>query len=57
MRSVRNFMSISIYSLIIFFHLGQYTFKLGTYALWPFGKELVDGPTQPGCLSIVTQAS
>ena len=32
---------------------GVQLFKLGTYALWPFGHELVNGPTQPGCLSIV----
>ena len=24
---------------------GVQLFKLGTYALWPFGHELVDGPT------------
>ena len=28
-------------------------FKLGGYALWPFGHELVNGPGEPGCLSIV----
>ena len=32
---------------------GVQLFKLGTYALWPFGHELVDGPNQPGCVSIV----
>ena len=32
---------------------GVQLFKLGTYALWPFGHELVNGPTQPGCLSII----
>ena len=32
---------------------GVQLFKLGTYALWPFGHELVDGPSEPGCLSIV----
>lgn len=32
---------------------GFQLFKLGTYALWPFGYEMVDGPGQPGCLSIV----
>ena len=30
---------------------GVQLFKLGTYALWPFGRELVDGPREPGCLS------
>ena len=32
---------------------GVQLFKLGIYALWPFGHELVDGPGQPGCLSVV----
>ena len=32
---------------------GVQLFKLGTYALWPFGHELVNGPNEPGCLSIV----
>lgn len=32
---------------------GVQLFKLGTYALWPFGREIVDGPGQPGCLSVV----
>ena len=32
---------------------GVQLFKLGTYALWPFGHELVDKPNEPGCLSIV----
>ncbi|MCR4825100.1 MAG: YccF domain-containing protein [Bacteroidales bacterium] len=32
---------------------GYQLFKLGTYALWPFGHELVDGPNEPGCLSVV----
>ena len=38
---------------IIDIPFGIQLFKLGTYALWPFGKELVDGPNQPGCVSIV----
>ena len=37
---------------IIGIPFGIQLFKLGTYALWPFGKELVDGPNQPGCVSI-----
>ena len=32
---------------------GIQLFKLGTYALWPFGHELVNGPNEPGCVSIV----
>ena len=30
---------------------GVQLFKMGTYSLWPFGHQLVDGPNQPGCLS------
>ena len=32
---------------------GVQLFKLGTYSLWPFGHELVDGPGEPGCVSAV----
>ena len=32
---------------------GVQLFKLGTYALWPFGHELVNVPTQSGCLTTV----
>ena len=32
---------------------GVQLIKLGVYALWPFGHELVYGPGQPGCLSTV----
>ena len=28
---------------------GVQLFKLGTYALWPFGHELVSGPQEQGC--------
>ena len=38
---------------IIGIPFGLQLFKLGTYALWPFGQELVDAPGEPGCLSIV----
>ena len=38
---------------IIGIPFGVQLLKLGTYALWPFGHELVDGPNQPGCVSIV----
>ena len=31
---------------------GVQLFKLGTYSLWPFGHELVDGPNEPGCISV-----
>lgn len=32
---------------------GIQLFKLGTYALWPFGHELVYRPQEPGCLSLM----
>ena len=31
---------------------GIQLFKLGRYSLWPFGHELVDGPNEPGCVSV-----
>ena len=31
---------------------GVQLFKLGIYSLWPFGHELVDGPNEPGCISV-----
>ena len=30
---------------------GVQLFKFGTYALWPFGHEIVDKPGEPGCVS------
>lgn len=38
---------------IIGIPFGVQLIKLGSYALWPFGHELVTGPNEPGCLSIV----
>ena len=38
---------------IIGIPFGIQLFKLGGYALWPFGHDLVDGPGQPGCVSTV----
>ena len=38
---------------IIGIPFGIQLFKLGGYALWPFGHELVDKPGEPGCLSIM----
>ncbi len=37
---------------IIGIPFGLQLFKLGTYALWPFGHQLVDRPDEPGCLSL-----
>ncbi|MBQ7516911.1 MAG: YccF domain-containing protein [Bacteroidales bacterium] len=31
---------------------GVQLFKLGTFALWPFGHELVDGERSSGCLYV-----
>ncbi len=38
---------------IIGIPFGLQLFKLGRYALWPFGHEMVNGPGEPGCLSTV----
>lgn len=38
---------------IIGIPFGIQLFKLGTYALCPFGQELVFGPQEPGCVSVV----
>jgi len=38
---------------IIGIPFGIQLFKLGGYALWPFGRELVNGPGEPGCISVV----
>ena len=38
---------------IIGIPFGVQLFKLGTYSLWPFGHELVNGPNEPGCISVV----
>ena len=37
---------------IIGIPFGLQLFKLGTYSLWPFGHEIVNGPNEPGCVSI-----
>lgn len=37
---------------IIGIPFGIQLFKLGTYSLLPFGHELVDGPNEPGCVSV-----
>ena len=38
---------------IIGIPFGVQLFKLGTYALWPFGRDLVNGPDEPGCVSVL----
>ena len=32
---------------------GVQLFKLGAFALWPFGRKMVFRPSEPGCLSSV----
>lgn len=38
---------------IIGIPFGVQLFKLGTYVMWPFGHELVNGPREPGCMSVL----
>lgn len=38
---------------IIGIPFGIQLFKLGTYVMWPFGHELVNGPNEPGCVSVL----
>ena len=38
---------------IIGIPFGIQLFKLGPYAMWPFGHQMVDRPNEPGCVSIV----
>ena len=44
---------VVLFCTIIGIPFGIQLFKLGEYALWPFGRELVSKPGEPGCLSIV----
>ena len=41
---------------IIGIPFGYQLFKLGNYAMWPFGHEMVNKPEEPGCLSITMNA-
>ncbi len=38
---------------IIGIPFGIQLFKFGNYALWPFGREIVNGANSTGCLSVV----
>ena len=38
---------------IIGIPFGVQLFKLGTYALWPFGHNIVSGPNDGGCLAVI----
>ncbi|MCR5276949.1 MAG: YccF domain-containing protein [Bacteroidales bacterium] len=38
---------------IIGIPFGVQLFKFGTFALWPFGHDMVYRPDEPGCLSLV----
>ena len=44
---------VVLFCTIIGIPFGIQLFKLGEYALWPFGHELVNKPGEPGCVSIV----
>ena len=44
---------VVLFFTIIGIPFGIQLFKLGEYALWPFGRELVNKPGEPGCVSIV----
>ena len=44
---------VVLFCTIIGIPFGIQLFKLGEYALWPFGRELVNKPGEPGCVSIV----
>lgn len=38
---------------IIGIPFGVQLFKIGTFALWPFGHEVISGPNDSGCLAII----
>lgn len=38
---------------IIGIPFGVQLMKFGAFVLWPFGRELVDKPSEPGCLSVL----
>lgn len=38
---------------IIGIPFGVQLFKMGTFALWPFGHDVQSGPNDSGCLSII----
>ena len=38
---------------IIGIPFGVQLMKLGAFVLWPFGRDLVDKPSEPGCLSVL----
>ena len=44
---------VVLFCTIIGIPFGIQLFKLGEYALWPFGRELVNQPGEPGCVSVV----
>ena len=51
--AVYYFVGLLMCLTIIGIPFGVQLFKLGTYALCPFGHVLVDGPGSSGCLSIL----
>lgn len=47
------FMGLLFCITIIGIPFGVQLFKIGTFALWPFGHEVTSGPNDSGCLAII----
>lgn len=47
------FIGLLICITIIGIPFGVQLFKIGSFALWPFGHEIQSGPNDSGCLSIL----
>lgn len=47
------FMGLLFCLTIIGIPFGLQLFKMGTFALWPFGHDVHPGPNDSGCLSII----
>mgnify|MGYP003302476096 FL=1 len=47
------FMGLLFCITIIGIPFGVQLFKIGTFALWPFGHEVIPGPNDSGCLAII----
>ncbi len=47
------FMGLLFCVTIIGIPFGVQLFKIGTFALWPFGHEVIPGPNDSGCLAII----
>lgn len=47
------FMGLLFCITILGIPFGVQLFKIGTFALWPFGHEVIPGPNDSGCLAII----